>query len=125
MLGGRVQMAGWDGPGSTTSASLLALTFSYMSAVSLGCTELSASGQLSNHFGALGFSRQTHNAMPHALIARSVDSLTVGEQLLCRLWYLNISELGTHFTGATLHHFLMAWGTAKLQGMGTAPTSLR
>lgn len=81
--------------------------------------------QLSGYFGALGFSQQTHNAMPHTLVACSVDLLTVGEQLLCRLWYLNISELGPHFTGATLYHFLMAWATAKLQGMGTAPTSLR
>ena len=81
--------------------------------------------QLSSYFRALGFSKQTHNAMPHALAACSVDTLTVGKQLLCRLWYLNISELGTHFTGDTLHNFLMAWGTAKLQGMGTSPTSSR
>ena len=88
----------------------------------LSCLDAQSTVQL---LWGSGLSQQTPNAMPNALIVCSTDTLTVGEHLLCRLWYLNISELGTHFTGATLYHFLMAWGTAKLQGMGTAPTSLR
>ena len=42
MLRGHVQMAGWNDPESTTSASSLALTTKCMSAFCLGCAELSA-----------------------------------------------------------------------------------
>ena len=112
-------------PESPTSAFSLAVPAEYVSAVCLTGNEHSSCPVSCPVLLASGSLQQSPDAMPHAHIACSVDTLTEGKHLLCRLWDLNISAMGTHFTGATLSVFLTAWIIAKLQGTGTAPACLR